>query len=44
MDQTWGPPDRCIISCSLEPLIGVLHATKFQLAESFHGCRYVRPI
>ncbi|MFS7908960.1 hypothetical protein Hanom_Chr01g00089231 [Helianthus anomalus] len=21
--------------------VGVLHATKFVLAESFHGCRYV---
>ncbi|KAJ0889201.1 hypothetical protein HanRHA438_Chr09g0410321 [Helianthus annuus] len=26
---------------SLEPFVGVLHATKFVLAESFHGCRYV---
>ncbi|MFS7908949.1 putative CAAX prenyl protease 2 [Helianthus anomalus] len=26
---------------SFETFIGVLHATKFQLAESFHGCRYV---
>ncbi|MFS7908969.1 hypothetical protein Hanom_Chr01g00089321 [Helianthus anomalus] len=32
------PVEHVIIAYSLEPFVGILHATKFVLAESFHGC------